>query len=121
MVISPALVSTLLRVVVFASLTAALAAPALAAGHPTLKVVRERPLVLHGAGFRSHEAVRVTVRMGERAWARKTQAGVRGGFTVQFPRLLLDFCATTPIRIVAHGRASGDVVARLPLRVCPPP
>jgi hypothetical protein len=99
------------------ALAVTLASPALAARAPALQVMDDRPLVLHGTRFRPGEAVRVTVRMGAHTWARQTEAGSRGGFTLKFPRLRLNYCAT-PLRIVAHGRASGDVVAKLPVREC---
>jgi len=52
-------------------------------------------------------------------WTRRTQAGARGGFTVEF-RLRIDFC-TTPVRILASGRSTGTIRARLPQRECPSP
>jgi hypothetical protein len=95
------------------------AAPASDAQGPTLRVVRERPLVLRGADFRPRERVRVTVRAGATTWTRQTQAGPRGGFTVGF-RVRVDFCAT-PVRILAYGRSTGTVRAKLPQRECPSP
>lgn len=107
------------RVAVIVVLAAALAAPALAAT-PTLRVVRERPLVLHGTAFKPREAIRVTIRMGDRTWTRPAQANARGSFTFEFSRVRIDFCER-PLRIVAHGPRTGTVPARLPARACPSP
>jgi len=107
------------RPIVLALLVAAFAAPAFAAQAPTLRVVRERPLVLRGTDFRPRERVRVTVRTGAATWTRQTQAGARGGFTVEF-RVRINFCSTQ-VRIVASGRSTGTVRARLPQRECPSP
>jgi hypothetical protein len=83
----------------------------------SLRVMSEQPLSVRGTGFKALERVRVTVRAGQRAWARDTRAGARGGFTVVF-RARIDFCAA-PVRIVADGRSSGIVRARIPIRSCP--
>jgi hypothetical protein len=107
------------RSVAFVLLVAAVAAPAYASNAATLRVVKERPLVLRGADFQARERVRVTVRTAAKTWTRQTQAGARGGFTVEL-RVLVDFC-TTSLRILAHGRSTGTVRARLPRRVCPSP
>lgn len=106
-------------------LTAALlalagAAAALSATRPALSIRRDLPLTLHGSGFRAHEAVRVTVRMGERRWARNTRAGLAGGFTVQFAGVALNHCAT-PLSITARGERSGTVSAKLPPWECAAP
>ena len=107
------------RSVALVLLVAAVAAPAYASTAATLRVVKERPLVLRGADFRPREHVRVTVRAGAMTWTRRTQAGARGGFTVEF-RVRIDFC-TTPVRILASGRSTGTIRARLPQRECPSP
>lgn len=103
-------------------LAAVIVAPALAATAktPTLRVVRERPLVLHGTAFKPNEAIRVTIRMGDRTWTRPARANVRGSFTFEFSRVRIDFCER-PLRIVAHGPRTGTVPARLPTRACPSP
>ena len=107
------------RPVALVLLVAAVAAPASAARAPTLRVVQERPLLLRGADFQARERVLVTVRTAARTWTRQTQAGARGGFTVEL-RVRVDFC-TTSLRILAHGRSTGTVRARLPQRECPSP
>ena len=93
---------------------------AIAASGATLRVVQERPLVLIGARFKPHEAVRVTVRSGTRTLARTTRAGPRGGYRVEFRGVKIDFCAA-PLSIVARGASSGNVRARLPRRLCTSP
>lgn len=93
------------------------AAPASTADSAALRVTSERPLSVRGTGFDAREPVRVTVRAGQRTWARDTRAGERGGFTVVF-RARIDFC-TAPVRIVAVGRSTGTVRARIPIRSCP--
>lgn len=107
------------RLVALTVLAAVLAASALAAQGPSLRVMRERPLVLQGAAFKPHEPVTVTVRSSGRTWTRRTHAGARGGFRVEL-RVRVDFCSTAS-RIVAQGRSSGTARARLPLRDCPIP
>jgi hypothetical protein len=87
-----------------------------AANRPVLRIVKERPLMLTGARFKAHEAVRVTVRTGRRTLTRDTRAGAQGGFTVTF-RAKVNFCAW-PLSIVARGPASGTATARLPRPVC---
>jgi hypothetical protein len=94
------------------------ASAALAATGPALRVARERPLVLTGVRFKPHEAVRVTVRTGSRILARQTHAGPRGGFSVEFRGVKVNFCSTS-LSIVARGTSSGTVRARLPRRSCP--
>jgi hypothetical protein len=88
-----------------------------AANRPTLRIVQERPLVLTGARFKAHEAVRVTVRAGTRTLRRDTHAGARGGFTVTFRGARVNFCAR-PLSILARGPVSGTASARLPRPVC---
>lgn len=87
------------------------------AAAPALRITSERPLSVRGTGFDAREPVRVTVRAGQRTWARDTRAGARGGFTVVF-RVRIDFCSEL-VRIVAVGRSSGTVRARIPIRSCP--
>lgn len=106
-------------------LTAALlalagAAAASGATRPSLSIRRDLPLTLHGSGFRAREAVRVSVRMGERRWVRGTRAGSAGGFTVQFVGVRLDYCST-PLVITARGGRSGAVSAKIPPRECAAP
>ena len=91
--------------------------PGLTAVSPALRVTSERPLSVRGTGFDAREPVRVTVRAGQRTWARDTRAGTRGGFTVVF-RVKIDFCSA-PVRIAAVGRSTGSVRARVPIRACP--
>jgi hypothetical protein len=110
---------TLFRLTVLTFAAAALAASALAASNPSLRVVQERPIVVTGARFKPHEAVRVTVRTPSRSLARDTRAGSHGGFTVAFRGVKIDFCAA--LTIVARGRFTGIVRAKLPRRVCPNP
>jgi hypothetical protein len=93
------------------------AALASTADSPTLRVTSERPLSVRGTGFDALEPVRVTVRAGQRTWARDTRAGAHGGFTVVF-RAKIDFCSGQ-VRIVAVGRSTGTVRARIPVRACP--
>jgi hypothetical protein len=82
-----------------------------------LRVTSERPLSVRGTGFDARERVRVTVRAGQRTWVRDTRAGARGGFTLVL-RVKVDFCSS-PVRIVAVGRSTGTVRARIPIRACP--
>ena len=93
------------------------AGPASTAGSPALRVTSERPLSVRGTGFDVRDPVRVTVRAGQRTWARDTRAGAQGGFTVVF-RVKIDFCSS-PVRIAAVGRSTGTVRARIPIRACP--
>jgi hypothetical protein len=112
------MVSRIAAVVVV--LAAALVTPAVAALAPTLRVVRERPLVLQGTAFKPREVISVTIRMRDRTWTRPARANARGSFTFEFSRVRIDFCAR-PLRIVAHGARTGTVPARLPVRNCPSP
>ena len=96
------------------------AAAALSAIRPSLSIRNDLPLTLHGSGFRAREAVRVTVRMGERRWVRSARAGVAGGFTVQFAGVGLNHCAT-PLSITARGEQSGTVSVKLPPWECAAP
>jgi hypothetical protein len=101
-------------------LSLAAAATALGGTKPSLTVRRDLPLTLHGSGFRAHEAVRVTVRMGERRWVRDTHAGLAGGFTVQLAGVALNHCAL-PLAISARGARTGTVSAKLPPWECAAP
>lgn len=92
-------------------------APASPASAAALRVTSEWPLSVRGTGFDARESVRVTVRAGERRWVRDIRAGARGGFTVVF-RVRIDFCLES-VRIVAVGRSTGTVRARIPIRSCP--
>jgi hypothetical protein len=96
------------------------AAAALSATKPALSIRRDFPLTLRGSSFRAHEAVRVTVRMGERRWVRNVRAGLAGGFTAQFAGVALNHCAT-PLAITARGERSGTVSAKLPPWECAAP
>lgn len=100
--------------------TLAIASAAGAPTGPVLRIVQERPLVVTGAGFKAHEAVRVTVRTGTRTLTRDTHAGPRGGFTVTFRGVRINFCAG-PLSILARGPASGIARATLPRTVCASP
>lgn len=106
------------RIGVVALLVGSLAASALAAPRASLRVMRERPLVLRGADFEAREAVRIVVRNAGKTLTRSTRAGVRGGFTVEF-RARVDFCSG--LRITAQGEESGIVRANLARRVCASP
>jgi hypothetical protein len=101
-------------------LALAAAAAALGATRPALTIRNDLPLTLHGSGFRSGEAVRVVVEMGEQRLVRGTHAGSAGGFTVQWAGVRLDYCAT-PLVITARGPRSGVVLARIPKRECAAP
>lgn len=94
-----------------------LAGAAAAAPPPALRIVADGPLALRGTGFRAGEAVRVTVRMNERRFARDTRAARTGRFTVTFPRVRVNYCAT-PLTITARGSRTGTVRARIPRREC---
>jgi hypothetical protein len=109
----------LFRLTALALMAAALAASAHAASTATLQVVRERPLVVSGARFKPNEAVRVTVRTPSRTLTRDMRASPRGGFTLAFRGVKFDFCAA--LSIVARGRSTGTVRAKLPQRACPSP
>lgn len=100
--------------------TLAIGSGAGAATGPALRIVQERPLVLTGARFKAREAVRVTVRAGTRTLTRDTHAGPRGGFTVTFRGVKINFCAG-PLSILARGTASGIARASLPRTVCASP
>jgi hypothetical protein len=91
-----------------------------AATGPALRIVQERPLVVTGARFKAHEAVRVTVRVGARTLTRDTHAGPRGGFIVAFRGVKINFCAR-PLSILARGTASGTARAAPPRPVCASP
>jgi hypothetical protein len=103
-----------------AALLAGTAATAHATTKPRLRIADDLPLTLRGAGFRSGEAVRVTVRMGSSRLTRRARAGATGRFTVRFRRVRLNYCAT-PLTIVARGSRSGSVRAPIPLRECAAP
>lgn len=100
--------------------TLALATAAQSARAPSLHIVRASPLTLHGANFRPGESVRIVVRMGARHSSKQLHAGRDGSFTVRFPRVTLDYCAT-PLTIFARGELSGIARARIPLRECAVP
>ena len=91
-----------------------------AATRPVLRIADDLPLTLRGTSFRSGERVRVTVHMGTSTLVRTTRPGRRGGFTVRFAGVRLNYCAT-PLTITARGARSGVVRARIPIRECAAP
>ena len=111
------------RVSLLTALLFALAASAAALGatRPVLSIRSDLPLTIHGGGFRSGEAVRVTVEMGDQHLARLTHAGAAGGFTVRFAGVRFDYCATPNALIRARGARTGVVTAKIPVRECAAP
>ena len=89
------------------------------ASPPALRVVRDAPLTLHGSGFRPHEAVTVTVRMGATKLARQTRAGAGGSFTVRWSSQRLRACSL-PLVLRARGARTGVVDADVGHRDCAP-
>jgi hypothetical protein len=62
------------------------------ATHARLRLLDTDPIAFRGTGFKAHERVRVVVYAGTRA-AKRTTAGLRGGFVVRFKGLDPDACA----------------------------
>ena len=91
-----------------------------AASRPALRIADDLPLTLRGTSFRPGERVRVTVHMGASTLVRTTRPGRRGGFTVRFAGVRLNYCAA-PLTIAARGTRSGVVRARIPIRECAAP
>ena len=75
---------------VFATLTPV--AGRAAATEPRLRLLDTDPVAFRGVGFKAHERVRVVVYAGERA-AKRTTAGLHGGFVVRFTGLDPNACA----------------------------
>ena len=85
---------------------------------PTLRLVDAGPVVFRGAGFKTHERVRVAVYAGARA-AKRTTASPNGGFTVRFPGLDPNACAG--FSATAVGSEGSRASFKRPPGECPQP
>lgn len=105
---------------VFAALTLAAVWPggSLAAGGAHLHVAKLDPLVVEGTRFGPRERVVVSVRSGGQDAERRSRAGARGRFTVEFPGGVTDPCLGGSV--TAEGAAGSEASAKLPQRQCPP-
>lgn len=81
-----------MRLLLLLAVSAALAAPAVAAApRPVLTIDRTDSFAVHGAHFKPRERVRVVAIADTRA-AKTVVAGLRGRFTVRFPALRVGRC-----------------------------
>jgi hypothetical protein len=88
------------------------------ASRPSVNLVALAPVIVRGAGFKSHERVTVSVLAGRRR--RKTiTANAAGRFQLAFTTLRLDACAG--ISISALGNRGSRVDYRLSPGLCPRP
>lgn len=87
----------------------------------SLRLADGSPVTLVGRGFGPGEAVRLTVRMGERLAVRRVTAGTRGGIRVVLRTWTYDRC--TGLRVLAAGSFGHRAGLRLvPIyEACPPP
>jgi hypothetical protein len=84
---------------------------------PQLRLVSLAPVTLHGTGFTVREDVRVTLRVGKRAFVRTARADRAGAFTVRFGLVALE-----PCRGAAVAQAVGSFGTRASQRrTCRPP
>jgi hypothetical protein len=97
--------------------TSALAAAAIAAARPTIRLADDHPVVVAGTGFKARERVLVRLTIhGKSTYARRITAGTRGGFRVTFAGQSVPDCGGY---VVA---ASGSRGSRASLReLIPPP
>lgn len=112
------------RVLSAIALAAVLAVTAAAGGAgartvvPSLRLVDQSPLAVHGAGFQARERVRVSF-FTAGAVVRHTTADARGAFTVSSDKAIASRCEG--FRIVAVGnRGSRAEVKHIPLPACNP-
>jgi hypothetical protein len=91
---------TVLAVVVIAW---AVLASAQAAERPGLRLMKTRPVQVHGSGFAPGERVRVVLHAGAAAASERTTASAAGGFTVTFRGTKIAGCV--PLSIAARGSA----------------
>jgi hypothetical protein len=97
----------------------AVLASAQAAERPGLRLMKARPVQVHGRGFEVRERVRVVLRAGATSATERVTASAAGGFTVTFRDRMTAGCV--PLQIVATGSAGSR--ARLLRRnpECMPP
>jgi hypothetical protein len=81
----------------------AVLASAQAAERPGLRLMKTRPVQVHGSGFAPGERVRVVLHAGASAATRRAGASAAGGFTVTFRGTSIGVCV--PLNIVATGSA----------------
>ena len=88
--------------------------------HATLRIADFAPLSVAGAGFRSHESVKVTATMNGRTWSKTLSATTQGTFVASWRSLRFDPCAT-PAVVSAHGVQTGTVIAKFMAPECASP
>ena len=106
-----------------ALLAAALALATAAAAHrtgPVLRLAARAPVVVHGAGFRAGEQVRVHVQTASVVSARSATASAAGAFTVRFAAVALDRCSAASVWAVG-GHGDGARLKVPPPAMCPVP
>jgi hypothetical protein len=81
----------------------AVLASAHAAERPGLRLMKTRPVEVHGSGFAPGERVRVVLHAGAAAAAERITASGAGGFNVTFRDTKLAGCV--PLSIAATGSA----------------
>ena len=104
----------MVRIAVCAGLAAALLAAADSAAAPTLRLLTTHPVAVRATGFHSGEAVRITVRAGQRVTRSSTRANDHGRFTATVKGTAAPACAS--LVVTATGTdGSRAVFRRFPL------
>jgi hypothetical protein len=111
------------RVALVLTLVVLFAQPARAvAPEPSLQVLNEAPLVLHGTGFVPLERVKVAVLTSEGMFVRWTRASRLGRFVVRF-KLVVGACYRTrrAVAVGARGSRASIVLESAAPRGCADP
>jgi hypothetical protein len=104
----------MVRIAVCAGLAVALLAAADSAAAPTLRLLKTHPVAVRATGFHSGEAVRITVKAGQRITRSSTRANDHGRFTATVKGTAAPACAS--LVVTATGAdGSRAVYRRFPL------
>jgi hypothetical protein len=104
----------MVRIAVCAGLAAALLATADSAAAPTLRLLKTHPVAVRATGFHSGEAVRITVKAGQRVTRSSTRANDHGRFIATVKGTTAPACAS--LVVTATGAdGSRAVFRRFPL------
>jgi hypothetical protein len=109
------------RITLFAVLLTALTlAPAAASTSPnaTLRLVSLEPFTILGTRFDPDATVNVRVWVPGKTWAKRTEVGERGRFTLRFPGTAARRCGTW-LAVLATASDGTHAGLRLPAFECP--
>jgi hypothetical protein len=102
------------RLIICAGIAVALLAAADSAAAPALRLMRTNPVAVKATGFHANEAVRITVRAGQKVTRSTTRANDRGGFIATVRGAVAPACVS--LVVTANGAdGSRAVYRRLPL------